>query len=143
MAYITYAEYTALYGDTVSEDIFPIYAENASDLVDLVTRYQIEQCGGLSALPPLVQNLVKKATAAQVLYFSENGLNATMAGQLGQGFTVGKVSISGGNASGASGRGAAQSMISPAATAMLEQTGLMGRSVPCLDLYLDACLRTP
>ena len=143
MAYITYAEYTALYGDTVSGDVFPMYAENASDIVDLVTRYQIEQCGGLSALPSLVQKLVKKATAAQILYFSENGLNATMAGQLGQGFTVGKVSISGGNSSGASGRGAAQALISPAAVAMLEQTGLMGRSVPCLDLYLGACSRIP
>lgn len=137
MAYITYDEYVAIYGQNITESDFPMYAENASDLIDAVTRYQIVQCGGISALPPLVQKLVKKAAAAQVLYFVQNGLDTVMSGQTGQGFTVGKVSI-GGASSGSGGQTAAQLMISPAVGVLLEQTGLMERSVPCLDLFLSA-----
>ena len=141
MAYITYDEYVAIYGQNVAESDFPMYAENASDLIDAVTRYQIVQCGGISALPPLVQNLVKKAAAAQVLYFVQNGLDTVMSGQTGQGFTVGKVSI-GGASSGSGGQTAAQLMISPAVGVLLEQTGLMERSVPCLDPSRNAYLST-
>ena len=141
MAYITYDEYVAIYGQNITESDFPMYAENASDLIDAVTRYQIVQCGGLSALHPLVQNLVKKAAAAQVLYFVQNGLDTVMSGQTGQGFTVGKVSI-GGASSGSGGQTAAQMMISPAVGVLLEQTGLMERSVPCLDPSRNAYLNT-
>lgn len=141
MAYITYDEYVAIYGQNITESDFPMYAENASDLIDAVTRYQIVQCGGISALPPLVQKLVKKAAAAQVLYFVQNGLDTVMSGQTGQGFTVGKVSI-GGASSGSEGQTAAQLMISPAVGVLLEQTGLMERSVPCLDPSRNAYLST-
>lgn len=141
MAYITYDEYVAIYGQNITESDFPMYAENASDLIDAVTRYQIVQCGGISALPPLVQKLVKKAAAAQVLYFVQNGLDTVMSGQTGQGFTVGKVSI-GGASSGSGGQTAAQLMISPAVGVLLEQTGLMERSVPCLDPSRNAYLST-
>lgn len=141
MAYITYDEYVAIYGQNITESDFPMYAENASDLIDAVTRYQIVQCGGISALPPLVQNLVKKAAAAQVLYFVQNGLDTVMSGQTGQGFTVGKVSI-GGASSGSGGQAADQLMISPAVGVLLEQTGLMERSVPCLDPSRNAYLST-
>lgn len=141
MAYITYDEYVAIYGQNITEVDFPMYAENASDMIDMVTRYEIVQCGGLSALPPLVQKLVKKAAAAQVLYFVQNGLDTVMSGQTGQGFTVGKVSI-GGASSGSGGQTAAQLMISPAVGVLLEQTGLMERSVPCLDPSRNAYLNT-
>ena len=141
MAYITYDEYVAIYGQNITESDFPMYAENASDLIDAVTRYQIVQCGGISALPPLVQKLVKKAASAQVLYFVQNGLDTVMSGQTGQGFTVGKVSI-GGASSGSGGQTAAQLMISPAVGVLLEQTGLMERSVPCLDPSRNAYLST-
>ena len=141
MAYITYDEYVAIYGQNITEADFPMYAENATDMLDMVTRYEIVQCGGLSALPPLVQNLVKKAAAAQVLYFVQNGLDTVMSGQTGQGFTVGKVSI-GGASSGSGGQTAAQLMISPAVGVLLEQTGLMERSVPCLDPSRNAYLST-
>ena len=141
MAYITYDEYVAIYGQNITEADFPMYAENASDMIDMVTRYEIVQCGGISALPSLVQNLVKKAAAAQVLYFVQNGLDTVMSGQTGQGFTVGKVSI-GGASSGSGGQTAAQLMISPAVGVLLEQTGLMERSVPCLDPSRNAYLST-
>ena len=142
MAYITYDEYVAIYGQNITEADFPMYAENASDMIDMVTRYEIVQCGGISALPPLVQNLVKKAAAAQVLYYSQNGIDTVMSGQTGQGFTVGKVHLDGAVSGSGSGNSAAQLMISPAATAFLEQTGLMERSVPCLDPSRNAYLST-
>lgn len=129
MAYITYEQYIEMYGIcplTVEE--FPVYAGLAGDLIDSVTQYRIVK-GGLSALPIFVQTQVKKATAAQVLYMIQNGLEATMSGQIGQGFTVGKVHVDGGT----NGKTEVQMMISPAVKILLEQTGLMERSVPCLD----------
>ena len=140
MAYISYQEFAEIYGQRVPEDEFPMYAENASDMIDVATRYVIAQCGGLEGLPPVVQSMVKKAAAAQVLYLSQNGIDTVMTGQTGQGFTVGKVHLDGVSAaSGGAGNSAAQSMISPAATVFLEQTGLMGRSVPCSDRFRNHC----
>lgn len=129
MAYITYEQYIEVYGACpLTKEEFPVYAGLASDLIDSVTQYRIVK-GGLSALPVFMQMQVKKATAAQVLYMIQNGLESTMAGQTGQGFTVGKVHVD----SGTNGKTEAQMMISPAVKILLEQTGLMERSVPCLD----------
>lgn len=53
MAYITYDQYVAIYGEPpIKEEDFPVYAGLASDLIDSATRYRIVQGGGLSALPP-------------------------------------------------------------------------------------------
>ena len=132
MAYITYEQYQALYGTPpVSGPEFQMYAATASDIIDSVTQYRIVE-DGLSALPALVQTLVQKAAAAQLLYLTQNGLEAVLSGQTGQGFTVGKVSVDGGNAGGLT---AAQLMVCPMAKAYLEQTGLMERSVPCFDRF--------
>lgn len=138
MAYITYDGYIAIYGacPLTAED-FPVYAELASDMIDAVTRYKIQQ-GGLSALPAYIQKLIQKAAAAQVLYTYQNGLESTMTGQAGKGFTVGKVHVDGG----ANEQTAAQMMISPAVGVYLEQTGLMERSVPCLDQFHSSFLGT-
>lgn len=132
MAYITYEQYTALYGaPPITEAEFPLYATAASDIIDSITQYCIVE-GGLSALPALVQMLVQKAAAAQVLYLTQNGLEAVVSGQTGQGFTVGKVSVDGGNTGSLT---AAQLMVCPMTKAYLEQTGLMERSVPCFDRF--------
>lgn len=132
MAYITYEQYTALYGaPPITETEFPMYATTASDIIDNITQYRIVE-GGLSALPALVQMLVQKAAAAQVLYLTQNGLETVVSGQTGQGFTVGKVSVDGGNTGSLT---AAQLMVCPMAKAYLEQTGLMERSVPCFDRF--------
>lgn len=138
MAYITYQQYIDLYGTCpITEEEFPVYAGLASDLVDSITRYRIAQGGGVSALPISAQELVQKATAAQVLYFTQVGLETVLTGQAGQSFTVGKVSVSGGALSSANAKAGAL-MISPLTVAMLEQTPLMGRGVPvCSDRYLN------
>lgn len=138
MAYITYEQYTALYGTPpISQDEFNVYAGLASDVIDGITHYRIEKGGGISALPSWVQSLVEKATAAQVLYFTQVGLETALTGQAGQSFTVGKVSVSGGALSNGTLTGA-QLMISPQARALLEQTGLMYRGVHvCSDRFLN------
>ena len=133
MAYITYEQYTAIYGTPpITEDDFPMYATAASDIIDAITQYRIGRAGGVSALPAWLQTAVQNATAAQVLYFTQNGLEAVLTGQTGQGFTVGKVHVDGGNAGNMT---AAQLMVSPMARVYLEQTGLMERSVPCFDQF--------
>lgn len=133
MAYITYQQYVLVYGvPPIPEADFPVYATTASDLIDSITEHRIGRAGGISALPTLVQKLVQKATAAQVLYLVQNGLEAVLAGQTGQGYTVGKVHVDGGNTGGLT---SAQLMISPMARVYLEQTGLMERSVPCFGQY--------
>ena len=138
MAYITYDQYVDIYGEPpVDEADFPVYAGLASDLIDSITQYRIEQGGGFSALPDWLQSMVQKATAAQVLYFTQLGLETVLTGQTGQSFTVGKVSVSGGGLASGSLTGA-KLMISPLAKALLEQTPLMERSVHvCSDRYLN------
>lgn len=75
MAYITYQQYLDLYGTCpISEEEFPVYAGLASDMIDSITRYRIVEGGGISALPSILQTLVQKAAAAQVLYFTQIGL---------------------------------------------------------------------
>lgn len=133
MAYITYEQYTQLYGTPpITETEFPMYATTASDIIDSITQYRIERAGGISALPAGLQTLVQKAAAAQVLYLTQNGLETVVSGQAGQGFTVGKVSVDGGNSGGLT---AAQLTVCPMAKMYLEQTGLMERSVPCFDQF--------
>lgn len=136
MAYITYQQYIDLYGACpITEEQFPVYAGIASDLIDSVTQFRIQEAGGLSFLPPFIQTLVQKACAAQVLYFTELGLNTVLTGQTGQGFTVGKVSVNGGALANGS-MTSAQLMISPVVRSMLEQTALMERRCPvCSDRY--------
>ena len=138
MAYITYQQYKEIYGEPpVSEDNFSVYAGLASDLIDGMTQYRIEKSGGISALSPFLQELIKKATAAQVLYFTQIGLETVLTGQAGQSFTVGKVSVSGGSLANANTK-AGELMISPLAAAILEQTPLMYRGVyVCSDRYLN------
>lgn len=141
MAYITFDDFTALYGDQgLTSDTFPMYATAASGLIDSITRYIIPRCGGLFSFPQWVQDAVQQAAGAQVLYYVQNGLEAVLTGQTGQGFTVGKVSVNGGATTGSSGNTAAQLMVSPQVRSILEQTGLMGRETPCLDPYRNSFL---
>ena len=134
MAYITYDQFVALYGATIPEADFPVYATQASDLIDTITRFKIVQGGGIAALPSWVQTQVEKATAAQCLYFWQNGMETVLTGESGAGFTVGKVHVDGGAGRNTAG-GAAASMVSPWTKALLGQTGLMGREIPCFDQF--------
>lgn len=138
MAYITYEKYTEIYGiPSISIEEFPIYAEQATDLIDSITAYRIKRSGGIASQPTWIQTLIEKACAAQVLYFTQVGLETALTGQAGQSFTVGKVSVSGGALS-STGQKAGNLMISPLTAALLEQTPLMERGVQvCSDRFLN------
>jgi hypothetical protein len=140
MAYITYSEYTTYYGENtmVTEADFPVYANTASDLITSITGYRVT-ADIIGSLPAFMQDAVKKATAAQVLFFAEHGdVGSVVSGTAGQGFTVGKVSVqSGGQRSSA--WASARDMISPMVYVILGPTGLLERGVPCLDRFPTIC----
>lgn len=130
MAYITYQQYTELYGTPpFPESDFPTYATVSSDMIDTMTQYKIVEAGGIESLPAPLQLIVQKACAAQVMYLAQNGLETVLSGQTGAGFTVGKVHIDGTGAN-ANGMNGAQLMVCPMTRALLEQTGLMYRGTP-------------
>jgi len=130
MAYITYDQYVANYGTSpISQADFLAYAGFASDLIDSATYYRIVEAGGLATLPPILQSQGVKATAAQIMYFSELGLEAVMSGTSGTNFTVGKVSVG----PSTNGRSGASAILCPMARVYLEQTGLMRPSVDARD----------
>lgn len=140
MAYITYDEYVGYYGSNtlVLETDFPVYANTASDLITAVTGYRVT-ADNFSGHPDFIQDAVKKATAAQVLFFAEHGdVGSVVSGTAGEGFTVGKVSVqSGGQRSSA--WASARDMISPMVYVLLGPTGLLERGVPCLDRFPVIC----
>jgi hypothetical protein len=140
MAYITYAEYITYYGENtmVTEADFPVYASTASDLISAVTGYRVTE-DKIDCFPDPVQDAVKKATAAQVLFFAERGdVGSVVSGTSGEGFTVGKVSVqSGGQRTSA--WASARDMISPMVYVLLGPTGLLERGVPCLDRFPTIC----
>lgn len=140
MAYITYNQYIDYYGTCpIAEDEFPVYAGLASDIIDGATQYRIIKGGGIAALPALTQTLVQKATAAQVLYFTQVGLETVLTGQAGQSFTVGKVAVNGGGLSNYASKKIGALTICPLALAYLEQTKLMERRTDvCYPRYLNS-----
>lgn len=140
MAYITYEDYTTYYGtDTmVTEAEFPVYANTASDLITAITGYRVT-ADNFSSHPVLVQDAVKKATAAQVLFFAEHGdVGSVVSGTAGEGFTVGKVSVQSGGQR-ISVWATAKDMISPMVYVLLGPVGLLERGVPCLDRFPVIC----
>lgn len=125
MGLVTYEFYTnTYYGEPVSVDDFPRYEARAEDTILIMIKKTSEEAG---ALPASVLTLVKKAICAQIDYLFEYGMGVSVYGkEAGGGFTVGKVSVNNGSATGAAG---VKSMIVPAAYAYLEQTGLLNPQV--------------
>ena len=131
MAYADYSFYTDEYiGNAVTEAEWPLYSARASQLVDILTRYQVQK-QGLDSFPAFVQAQVKLAD-----YFAYMGIDLATTGRAGTGFTVGNVSVSydRGNAQSAYSAGVS---VAPAALGFLEQTGLLSREVSApVDLFV-------
>lgn len=124
MLYIDYQFYTDEFkGVSLSEDAFNNLAGRASDLIDQVTKYKIEDIG-FDNLYPAFQQRVKKATAAQVEFMHVNGGVVAMQSSDASNVTIGKFSY----ATGGSDKGMAKS-ISDSALAYLNSTGLLYRGV--------------
>lgn len=127
MAAITYAFYTNTYlGEPIGEADFPRALARAQRAVNLVTRGRAAD----PALPAHLAAAVTDAICAQIEYYALNGVDVSIGGMTADGWTVGKVSVSGG--SGGKAATGAASMICPAAIATLEQTGILNPQVETL-----------
>ncbi len=124
MAYIDYTYYTDVYkGVPIPDaDTFSRLSERASELIDQVTNYTIQD---LAALTTFTQEQVKKATAAQVEYFALAGDSVTHGVSEFQNVKLGDFSYST--------DGAAQNVVSPAVLSYLRPTGLLYRGVTVCD----------
>jgi hypothetical protein len=122
MAYIDYAYYTDVYkGVPISDaDTFSRLAERATEIIDQLTNYTIQD---LAALSPFTQEQVKRATAAQVEYFAYAG-EQVIHGNAGMGdVRIGNFSYTSDT----------QSAISPAVINYLRSTGLLYRGLMVRD----------
>lgn len=109
-------------GEEADEASFPALCARAEDVIGAMVRWQDP-----SAFTPFQMTLYKKAICAQIDFFAVNGLDS-VAGGSDKGFTVGKVSISGGNET--THKGAMSGSLSPMTVMYLEQSGLMNPAVP-------------
>ena len=103
---------------------FPALCARAEDVVNALVRWQDP-----STFTPFQMTLYKKAICAQVDFFAVNGLESAV-GSDGRGFTVGKVTVNGGQAQPGVSSGAMSGSLSPLVIMYLEQSGLMNPSVP-------------
>lgn len=124
-AIVDYEFYNTVYmGSEADEASFPALCARAADIVGALTRWVDPD-----TLDAWTLNLYKKAICAQVDFFALNGLDS-VAGGPDNGFTVGKVSVSGKSGSDITRRGVMASHLSPLVQLYLEQTGLMYPGVP-------------
>lgn len=126
-AIVDYTFYTDTYmGTDVAETSFPALCARAEDVIGAMTRWAVDSTT-ISSYPARTQTLYKKAICAQADYFAVNGFDSIVSGA-DNGFTVGKVSVSGRNVSSDSGKMSAS--VSPLSVMYLEQTGLMNPQIP-------------
>lgn len=126
-AIVDYTYYTDVYmGSDADEVSFPAFCARAEDIVGAMTRWAVNDTN-ITALSERIQTLYKKAICAQVDAIVINGSDS-VSGNMGRGWTVGKVSVSGKSVD-TMRKGALADAISPMAIAYLEQTGLMNPQV--------------
>ncbi|MDA1477271.1 hypothetical protein PJ311_18440 [Bacillus sp. CLL-7-23] len=126
MPYITLDYYNNDYkGTQAPVDDIEKYIERASDVIDQVTGYKLYG-KNLSNLPPLMQDLVKKATAAQVEFYVIKGGDASVNAGTDDltSVSVGSFSYSEGTSSGG-GSNRDEKRVSPSTLAFLKGTGLL------------------
>lgn len=133
MAVVTQNYYLNTYmGAAIAAEEFARYETRAEQAIKLACRGRYEAlyntliAKGLTAAAASLKENYSNAICAQMEYYLANGILSVTVGETGEGFTVGKVSVESGSSS-ADARGAG--MLSPAALAFLEQTGLLGRAV--------------
>lgn len=126
MGLVDYDFYSKTYiGEPISTADFPRYEARGEDMILALIKRSATDTEGL---PEVLRTAVKKAICAQIEYLYEYGISVSVYGrEAGGGFTVGKVTVNNGSASGAA--SGAKSMIAPAVYMYLEQTGLINPSV--------------
>ena len=127
MAIVSYEFYTNTYmGEPIAETDFPRYDARAELIIRNMTKGATDN---FDSMTDGTKEAVKNAICAQIEYFNFYGLDISVTGRSGGGFTVGKVSVQSGNGV----KTGASSMICPAALAYLEQTGLLNPAVATFD----------
>ena len=122
-AIVDFAYYTDTYkGTEAVPTSFPALYAHASRIVSVMTRWQVTE-ETFPDFPSIVKTQIQLAICSQIDFLAINGLDDMNSGEGGGGFTVGKVTVHGTQASGKA--GAMSASISPAAISYLEQTGLM------------------
>jgi hypothetical protein len=129
MVYIDYKYYCDTYkGTDIEIDQFTVLAERASDLIDMLTSCSLNGVD-LTLQHQLIQNNVKKATAAQVEYMANQGGELSMHGGSPASVSIGNFTYSEGGNRGQGNLSREQQIISPAVIAYLKPTGLLYRGV--------------
>jgi hypothetical protein len=129
MAYIDYTYYTETFkGEPITKEQFERLVERASDLVDQMTTYGLQGVD-LTQAAPIIQNNVKKATAAQVEYMASQGGGMSIHGGAPASVSIGNFTYSEGGNRGQGNLTREQQMVSPAVIAYLKPTGLLYRGV--------------
>lgn len=122
MPYITREYYNKFYGEPVSESDFPPLLERASEIVEELTAYRLNE-ESYYKMDGFKTERIKKAICAQIEYLNANGGSDMDNGESLQSATLGRFSYSSG--SGMTGEG--QSIYSPRAIRLLAPTGLLYR----------------
>lgn len=129
MAYIDAEYYNNTYKGVDAGDELDRYIERASDLIDQVTGYKIAD---LAVLHPRIQELVKKATAAQVEFYVLNGgpegVDGSTDGSFSQ-VSIGAFQYQSGRINQQIPAGKQEHRVAPAALAYLEPAGLLYQGV--------------
>lgn len=113
--------YRDVYKGAEVYDDLPTLLDRASDIVRQHTLYRLDD---ISALPSFMQENVKKAVCSQAEFIDQNGGLDSFCSGTAASFSVGKFSMSGGNA----GNGASRSpAVSPLMLSYLEAVGLLYR----------------
>ena len=124
--YATFAEFVEIYPDACAEVDYPPAASAASDVIDILTNFRVQEIG-FDSLPESIKSKVKRAEMAQTAYIIQNGgVESTVSGTANGSYTVGSVSVSDG---GTSNNVGAEINASPVAVAWLAKTGLLYRGV--------------
>ena len=120
MMIVDYAYFTDTYlGEGVAESDFPRLEMRSEDALNDLTRGQLDN---FDSFDSDIQTLVKKAICAQIEYY-DNYTTEVGFLESEKGFTVGKVSVTSGQAEGE------KTFISPRAIGYLERAGLLLRVV--------------
>lgn len=126
MALVSYDFYTkTYYGEPITAADFPRYEARGEDMILALIKKSVTET---EELPETLLTAVQKAICAQIEYMFEYGIGVSVYGrEAGGGFTVGKVTVNNGSASGAA--SGAVTMIAPGVYMYLEQTGLLNPQV--------------
>lgn len=123
MPYVDEKYYCEIFhGEPVDDADFPCLLERASEIVEEMCMYRIQQ-ERMETYGTFIQERIKKAVCAQIEYLDANGGSDLDNGASMQSTTLGKFSYTAGSASGTSGQG----IYSPRALRILAPTGLLYR----------------